>query len=294
MRPLAVTGATGFLGRRLLAHLPAESDVRLLVRDTAKLPTTPAGWRAVRCDLLDPASYRDALAGIDTVVHLAARTGAARPAEHHRANVEATTALLAEARRAGAKRFLFVSSIAAGYSDRRAYHYANAKLAAEQAVIASDLETLVVRPTMIFGPGSAVLANLTKLAALPQPFLFGPGQMIQPVHVEDVAEGLAAILDRSDWGGRIVEYGGPTVLSTTDLFARIRQQHRLPPRAPWRIPLEPLRTLLGLVEPVLFKLLPFTAGQLAAFANPAVVSRPGPPDLLPPARRDVDQMLAAR
>lgn len=289
MRPLVVTGGTGFVGRRLLTMLPPDREVRLVVREPSRLGPLPPAWTIVTADLVRSSLDR-ALDGADTILHLAARTGSASAQVHQRDNTEVTGRLLEAACRGGVHRFCFVSSIAAGYPDRRHYHYANAKLAAEALVNASGLKTLIVRPTMILGAGSPVIANLAKLACLPRPILFGGGTGLQPVHVDDVATALAAAVTIPEWTEPLVEYGGPERISTAELFARIRAQRSLPPARPITVPVEPLRALLALVEPIVGRWLPFRAGQLAAFTNPSVVTIAS--RSLPAPTRSLAQMLA--
>ncbi len=287
--PLFVTGATGFVGRRLTHRLAeaGQREVRYLVRS----PDHTAGpGQTVVGDLRRPGPWTAALQGVDTVVHLAALTGKASAGAHHAASVTATQLLLDAARRHQVRRFLFVSSIAAGYTDRRHYHYAEAKAAAETLVRESGLETLIVRPTLILGPGSPVAANLRRLATLPIPVTFGAGRTVQPVHVDDVVDALLAALASPDWPTDPIELGGPEVLPITELMAAFRVRAGQSPRAPIRIPIEPLRTILAACEPLLLPVLPFTAGQLAAFSNPAVVTR-RPPAWCPPARRGLAAML---
>lgn len=298
MAPLFLTGGSGFVGRRVVALLAARgaSDVRLLVRQQGRtsLPAPgPDGWRYVPGDLVGQEQpWVEALAGVDTVIHLAALTGKGSRRAHFAANLEATRRLVDAARAAGVRRFLHVSSVAAGYADRRHYHYGNAKAAAEVVVASSGLETLVVRPTMVLGPGSPALPNLTRMATLPRPLIFGRNHPVQPIHVDDLAAILVAALDLPVWRGQTVEVGGPEVVDLRTIVARIRQARGLPPRSPLALPLEPMRTLLALVEPLLLRWLPFTAGQLAGFANP-IVAAPLPADVpLPRPGRGLETMLA--
>lgn len=278
MVPLFLTGGSGFVGRRVVSLLADRgvSDIRLLVREPTRTPLPeprPHGWRYVSGDLLgEEQPWTEALAGVDTVVHLAALTGKGSRRAHFATNLEATRRLVDAARAAGVRRFLHVSSVAAGYADRRHYHYGNAKAAAEAVVAGSGLETLVVRPTMVLGPGSPVLANLVRMATLRRPLIFGRDHPVQPIHVDDLAATLVAALDLPVWRGQTVEVGGPEVVDLRRIIARIRQARGLPARSPLALPLEPTRTLLGLVEPLLLPLLPFTAGQLAGFANPIVAT----------------------
>src|SRR5262245_15139073 len=112
MSKVFLTGGTGLLGTRLRARLEA-SGVAFV--------DLPRGQGA---DLRVPSSYSASLAGVDTVVHLAAATGKATPALHAEVNLGGTKGLLEQCRRAGVRRFIFVSSIAAGFPDLSRYPYA--------------------------------------------------------------------------------------------------------------------------------------------------------------------------
>lgn len=295
--PLAVTGANGFVGRHFLAQLDPSTtpELRCLAREAGALaPLLRApGWRAIPGSLEDTAALARLLEGVHTVVHLAAVTGKARPARYQVVNVDGTRRLTEAARRAGVRRFIFMSSVAAGFPDQRHYPYAWSKRAAEQVVRESGLGGVTLRPTMILGPGSPVLAGLRTLAAAPVGVCFGDGAIpVQPVHVADVAAVLAALVGRPDSSAVPIGVGGPEVLPFGELLAALRERAR-GRRGPFlHAPLGPLRAMLALVEPLLFPLLPLTAGQLASFANPGTVpSEPWPTGLPRPARR-LAEMLA--
>ncbi len=278
VRPLFVTGGSGFVGRRVLAALAktAVPDVRVLVRDPARFACTfptPPSWTLVRGELSDPAGWAEALHGVDTVVHLASATGKVPARTYQDVIVAGTGHLISVARRAGVRRFLYASSVAAGFSDRRHYHYAEAKREAESLVMASGIETLVIRPTMVFGAGSAPFAGLARLALLPVPAVFGSGTaMVQPINVDDLAAILImALTTTRPWPDEIITVGGPEAVTTDALLLRIRSAHGRAHRRIAHVPVEPLRTMLALLEPLLLKLLPFTAGQLSSFTNAGVV-----------------------
>ena len=302
--PLFITGATGFVGRRLVDALVRArvTDVRLLVRDVPKFEATfvmPTTWQCVAGSLDAPAAWRDSLSGVHTVVHLASSSGKVSRSAHERAIVRGTEQLLAAARDAGVKRFLYVSSVAAGFADRRHYHYAEAKRNAELLVQTSGLETLIVRPTMVFGVGSAVLDGMRKMAKLPVPIVFGDGAPnVQPIHVDDLASLLLLALDPSlPWGGATITVGGADVVSTETLLRRLRADASSDVRVK-HVAVDPLRALLALVEPVLLPLLPFTAGQLTSFVNRSDAGAPGPLlstllARLSPPLRGLDAMLPA-
>jgi nucleoside-diphosphate-sugar epimerase len=224
----------------------------------------------VRADLAEPDGYRDALAGAQTVVHVAATTGKARPAVYERNNVQATQALLEASAAAGVARFVFISSIAAAFADRRYYPYAESKVAAETAVQASPLTTLIVRPTMILGEGSPVQASLARLGRLPLIPMFGDGKvLVQPIDVADLVRLLVGLLQEpAPPSGTVLEVGGPETYSMAELVRRLRRAAGIEGKARFiHLPIGLLRAGLALVEGLLLPVLPFTAGQLASFAN---------------------------
>lgn len=296
--PLFLTGSSGFVGRRVLSLLSQAkyADVRLLIREPARLSPLrplPPGWRVVPGDLTDPDPWAAQLEGVETVLHLAGATGKASRAEHFTVNVKGTEQLLERAWSAGVKRFLYVSSNAVTYTDRPHYHYAEAKTAAELVVRNTELDWLIVRPTIVLGPGSPVGASLRRLASLPIPLLFGAGDaLVQPVHVDDLARTLVATLALHRWDGAVIAVGGPEVVSIGELLARMRNPERPADTRFLGIPLRPLRGLLALLEPLLLPLLPFTAGQLALFANPSLIHPDPLLDRLPEPRLGIAAMLS--
>jgi len=294
---LFITGASGFLGQSLLRRLargPARAVTCLSRRPeriAAGVPLQP-GWRYLSGDLTDPASYHAALADAQTIVHLAAATGKERPEVFTRVNVEGTRSLVEHAAHAGTARIVYVSSIAAKFPDRRHYAYAESKLEAEDIVKAAGPAWVIVRPTLVFGAESPVLRGLIKLVKGPVGIVFGPGKvLVQPIDVDDVAEILVETSSQASWDGDIIEAGGPSRLSFGDLLDRIRARVRGRSGGLLHLPLGLLRTLVGAVEPVLLPLLPFSAGQLAAFANDSTADRHPLVDRVRPHMTAIDGML---
>ncbi len=217
-RAVAVTGASGFLGRALCAHLAAGGvEVRALVRDPAS-PATPAGVRAARCDLPDVLD-ETALAGASAVVHCAYATREIDPARARRVNEDGTRRLLDAARRAGVRRFVFVSTVAA-YADAPSY-YARSKYALEQLL--DPARDAIVRPGLIIGRGGQglfqqLLDNMRRLRVVP---LFGGGgQPLQTVHIDDVCEAITRVVER-DLGGafNVAESSPPTLAEFLRMMA---------------------------------------------------------------------------
>lgn len=226
------------------------------------------------------------------MLHLAAATGKASPREMRQVNVEGTRRLLQAAKEAGVAHFIFVSSIAASFRDQRWYHYAHAKREAEALVAASGIPCSIVRPTMIFGPGSPIETALTGLATGGAPIVLGSGEVaVQPVHVDDLASFLVGLAADAPAGGAPMELGGGERMTMRALLARIRAARSLPSRTPTSIPLGFIRTVLGALEPMVGTALPVSAGQLASFVNDATATPHPIVTRLMPAPRGVDAML---
>ena len=260
MASIFLTGASGFVGVRLRHELERRGH------RVAGLTRGPVEPSLVRGDLLSPGTYEASLAGTDVVVHLAAATGKLPPAEYHRVNVEGTRALLLASQRGGNPRFILVSTIAARFPGRARYPYAESKREAEELVARSPLPHAIVRPTMVAGPGSPVLAGLARLAALPViPAFAGARAHIQPILVDDLACLMADVVEAGDTGSRTFEFGGPEVLSLRDLLARVhRHLRRTPPRF-LPIPVSVVIPILAALERVALGAVPLTVGQLATF-----------------------------
>jgi len=270
-----VTGAGGFIGQGLVRKLASSPDctLKLLARRSRDGAGSRKGnIQEIVGDLLTPDTYRAALHGCDTVVHLAAATGRATPKDYERVNVEGTRALLDACKAAGVRRFLHVSTIAAGYADQSYYPYAKTKAESEQLVRQSGLEYVIVRPTLVLGEKSPIWNTLLKISKLPVVPLFEGARpvSVQPIHVDDVVRGLALLLESGRFNGEVLELGGPQPLSFRAFLALTQQAVRDTPGKLVRIPLGPVRLLLAAMEPVARPLMPVTAGQLAVFANDSV------------------------
>lgn len=217
-----VTGATGLVGGHVVARLLEQGrPVRVLVRAPERLaPELRRRVRVVQGDLARGPLLEPALAGVDTVLHLAAcaRAWSRDPGEFTAVNVRAVDRLLAAAGAAGVRRVVHVSTVltlpmlrpAAG---RAATPYETTKLEGERLVeawIAAGHDAVIVHPTRIYGPGPLNDANgVTRLIALyldaPVVFRLADGDVLANyVHAADVAGGILAAAERGRRGAHYV------------------------------------------------------------------------------------------
>jgi uncharacterized protein YbjT (DUF2867 family) len=210
---ILLTGATGTVGAALLARLTAAGKpVRCLVRDPRGLGGERVRVQIALGDLAQPASFRHALRGIDTVVHLAGSIRDQPLASIEELNGVATLRLLRAAEAAGARRFVFFSAIGAGL--HTGPRFFRSKALAERAVAASALETTIIAPSIIYSPGDPWLTLLGRLSHLPAMPISGSGRaLFQPIWADDVADCVMALLAGGGNSQRRLELAGPDSLS---------------------------------------------------------------------------------
>jgi nucleoside-diphosphate-sugar epimerase len=182
MARVLITGATGFIGRHLCAIAPAAGHVvRAAVRGTAAAPAGVAEHVVVG-DVGPSTEWRPALAGVDAVIHLAARVHVLHDTDeastlYEETNSLGTLCLARAAAESGVRRFIYLSSVKVNgeETDGRAYAaadeprprdaYARSKWRAESHIrevgAATGMETVIVRPPLVYGPG--VRANFLRL-----------------------------------------------------------------------------------------------------------------------------------
>ena len=245
---ILLTGATGTVGSALLARLTAGAEpVRCLVREPRRLGDQRVRVQIALGDLADPPSFRHALRGVHTVVHLAASIRDQPRASIEELNAMATLRLVRAAERAGARRFLFFSALGAGHHSRTRFF--RAKALAEEAVEASGLETTVFRPSIVYSPGDPWLTLLERLSYLPAVPVSGSGEArFQPIWAEDVADAVVAALRAEDpEDRRAFDLAGPQTLTYEDIVGvTLRSLHRR--RRVLNLPLPLVRQSLRLLR----------------------------------------------
>ena len=210
-----VTGASGFLGRAVAAAIVAAGHE---VRCFQRRPSGVAGATDVLGSITEPADVATAVAGVDAIVHLAAKVSlAGPPAEFETVNVGGTSSLITAARAAGVQRLVFVSSPSVAHSGSSITgddalpadpvhargDYARTKGAAELLALAADSEELrvvAVRPHLVWGPGDTqLIARIVERARAGRLPLLGHGAaLIDSTYIDNAAGAIAAALERVD------------------------------------------------------------------------------------------------
>ncbi len=256
---ILLTGATGLVGSALLPRLTARGlPVRCLVRDPRRLGPERVRVQIALGDLTDPPSFRNALRGVTTVVHLAAAVRDQADGSIEELNAIATWRMAEAAERARVDRFIFFSALGATAHDRT--RFLRAKALAEDAVAGAEaLRTTIIAPSLIYGPQSPWLRVLERATMLPVVPLSGRGRSVfQPIWAEDVADCVIAALDndQTEQSERI-ELAGPDTLSVEEmLHLGLRSFGRDRPVAP--VPAQLVRQLLRAGEALLGERAPLT------------------------------------
>lgn len=236
MTTIAVTGASGFVGRHVIRELLSRGyQVRALVRDEEKARATLPNNRNLNLivgDVLDRVSPGKLVEGAQACIHLIGIIREVRSpggiAQTFRGmHVEATRAMLDACRDGGVNRFVQMSAL--GVSPDSPAEYATTKYEAEQLVKRSGLDWTIFRPTFIHGPDSELIGQIRKMATgdvapwfvLPYfarmtdheegvilPRISLDAATVQPVHIDDVVAAFAESLSRPQSIGEIYNIVG--------------------------------------------------------------------------------------
>jgi NADH dehydrogenase len=247
---LLLTGATGSVGSRLLPLLLERGeDVRCLVREPRRLGGHRVDVQIALGDLgemSDPYLVRQALRGVDTVIHLAATIRDQPPHRIEELNGLATVRLLRAAERSGVRRFAFFSALDATAAQRTRFF--RAKWLAEEAIASSPLQTTVFAPSIVYDHSDPWVTLLRRFSFLPVlPVSGGGTARFQPIWAADAARCTIGALDREGPDRRErYELAGPETLSydeMSDLVSRVAGR----PRPLVHVPLPMIRAgLIGL------------------------------------------------
>lgn len=276
---VTVFGGSGFVGGQVVHALARRGwRVRVAVRrpDRAwKLMTAGSVGQiqAVRCDVTRPEDVVEALRGATAAINLVGILHESGKRTFEALHVGASRTIAQACAAAGVGPLVQMSALGAAADSRSAY--ARTKAEAEAAVRALRPDAIVIRPSVVFGPGDDFLNKFATLAGFAPalPLIGGGRTRFQPVFVQDVAEAVARALGDTAFAGRAFELGGPAVMTFEDLLKLVtRETGRRRALLPLPFPiarivggLAQLTALVGL-KPVL------TADQVVLLQTDNVVS----------------------
>jgi uncharacterized protein YbjT (DUF2867 family) len=222
---ILITGATGYIGRHLVARMVAQGErPRILVRDVKRaaeiLPADKV--ELVQGDTLDPKALKGAVQGVDTIVHAAFITADHKESagnHYEDTNVRGTGNLIRAAKEAGVKRIVEISGL--GTKQDKPGSYMQGRYLAEQMLKDSGLDWTIIQPSVLFGKDAPFIKGLTDLirTAPVVPLIGGGKTMFQPIYVEDVVTVIMKVLeDPARTNGKIYTIGGPEYYSFSQVI----------------------------------------------------------------------------
>lgn len=222
---ILITGATGYIGRHLVARMVAQGErPRCLVRDLKRtgqiLPADKV--ELVQGDTLDPKALKAAMQGVDTIVHAAFITADHKQSmgnHYEDTNVRGTGNLIRAAKEAGVKHIIEISGL--GTKQDKPGSYMQGRYLSEQMLKDSGLDWTIIQPSVLFGKDAPFIKGLTDLirTAPVVPLIGGGKTMFQPIYVEDVVTVIMKVLeDPAKTNGKTYTIGGPEYYSFSQVI----------------------------------------------------------------------------
>jgi NADH dehydrogenase len=239
---ILITGATGYIGRHLVARLVAQGErPRCLVRDISRakriLPADKV--ELVEGATTSPASLDAVVQGVDTIVHAAFLTADRKQStgnEYEKTNVQGTANLIKVAKKAGVKRIIEIGGL--GTKPDKPGSYMQGRYLAEKMLKESGLDWTIIQPSVLFGKNAPFIKGLADLIRTSPvvPLIGGGKTMFQPIYVEDVVTVLIKVLeDPTGTTNRTYTIGGPVYYSFTqiiDVLLKTMHKQRIKVPAP--------------------------------------------------------------
>jgi uncharacterized protein YbjT (DUF2867 family) len=238
---VCVAGASGFLGAHVAARLAAEGHSVVCAARSPSPARYCVRWLALDFTKPDPARWTRELDGVDVLVNAIGILRETRAQTFEALHVRGPWALFDAAVTAGVARIIQISALGAAADAPADYH--RTKHAADFYLATRPVDWMVVRPSLVYGAGGTSAAMFETLASLPViPLPGGGDQRIQPVHVHDLVDAVAALAIKPLPSDRVLPVVGPRELTLREFLLALRSGLGLPRARTLTIPAWMVRT----------------------------------------------------
>ena len=223
-----VAGGTGFVGSHLCRELNRRGH-SVVAMSSSPDATAPDGVDTAVGDVTAYDSVAGHVADADAVVNLVSPSPLLKPdggdEMYEKVHLGGTRNLLRAAEESGVERFVQMSGL--GVDPDGPTHYLRAKGRADVAVRESDLDHVIVQPSIVFGEGAEILTFPKKLKRMVAPgvpvypFPGGGRTPFQPIWVEDLVPMMADCVEDEERGGETYQFGGPEVLTLAEITRKV-------------------------------------------------------------------------
>ncbi len=275
---IGVTGACGFVGQHLTERLLADGHkVRALAHQKNLENTASENLEILPADVTDPQTLHDSFQECDIVCHLVGLIAETRTQTFDRVVAQGTINIVEACKRSSVRRIIYISAIGTEKNALSRYH--RTKYQAEQAIINSGLQYVILRPSVIFGPGDGFISMLERMIRLsPITPVIGSGRYkLQPVFIDDLTAVISRAVSNDIGLGQIIEIGGPEKLEFLEILNIIKRMSGRR-RMNLHLPLVFIKLMARLMETVL-KPAPLTTDQLLMMEAGNVVTSASTIDL---------------
>lgn len=264
-----ISGGSGFVGGHLCRELLSSGHTLKLLAHSSR-PTAVTGVESVQGDVTSAADCINAAAGCDAVINLVGiiREFPGRDVTFARLHIEATRNMVEAAQQNGIRRYLQMSALGSRPTAVSGYH--RSKYAAEELVVASELDYTIFRPSLIFGPKDAFVNMLAGfISNSPIVPVIGDGKYrMQPISADDVARCFAIALEKPETIGKSYNICGSdrlNYLEIVDVIAKVLGRHFV-------LKMKNPLLLMQLVTPILekFPFYPVTSDQITMLLEESI------------------------
>ena len=216
-----LTGSSGFIGGHILRRLSQQGhDIICLVRSSRAAHLSAMalpGVTLLEGEFTQPETWKQELEGCDVVVNAVGIIRETKNASFALVHEQAPIAMFEAAKELGVRKIIQISALGADHGAQSQYHLT--KRAADQRLMELGISYVVLRPSIVYGPGDQSMTFFRSLAALPVTLVPGDGQYrLQPIHIDDLVQAVSLAVEREDIKDLRVDAGGGRVLSYNELL----------------------------------------------------------------------------